>query len=155
MVAKRIGKPSGGPWYSSFKMCQIFERGAVDEYPSLTAKNLRKGARLWREYCVNIRLDEYRVNRSVSIKMHPNIGDMPEIKVDGPEDSPHRYNDGQLCMWYPWAEKVERWTFNDGLLHLLVMIEAHLFREAWWRETGEWLGPERPHDEISPILHSK
>src|SRR2546422_7956217 len=22
---------------------------------------------------------------------------------------------------------------------------AHLFREAWWRETDEWLGPEAPH----------
>jgi hypothetical protein len=22
---------------------------------------------------------------------------------------------------------------------------VHLFKEAYWRETGEWLGPEAPH----------
>jgi three-Cys-motif partner protein len=24
-------------------------------------------------------------------------------------------------------------------------VQAHLFREAWWREHDEWLGPEAPH----------
>ena len=73
---------------------------------------------------------------------------MPEVKVDGPENSPHRYSNGAPCMWYPEDPKTERWIFRDGILHLLVMIEAHLFRESWWRETGEWLGPEQPHGEI-------
>ena len=36
-------------------------------------------------------------------------------------------------------------SFHDGLLVLLNYIQAHLFREAWWREKGEWLGPEAPH----------
>jgi hypothetical protein len=36
-------------------------------------------------------------------------------------------------------------VFADGLLVLLNYIQAHLFREAWWREKGEWLGPEAPH----------
>ena len=77
--------------------------------------------------------------------MFNNSGKSPEVTVDGPEDSPHRYANGQLCMWYPNANNTERWIFRDGLLHLLVMVEAHLFREEWWRETGEWLGPERGH----------
>jgi len=25
------------------------------------------------------------------------------------------------------------------------MVAAHLFEEAYWRETGEWLGDEAPH----------
>jgi hypothetical protein len=42
-------------------------------------------------------------------------------------------------------------VFEDGLLMLINLIQAHLFKEAWWRETGgreggEWLGPEAPHD---------
>ena len=82
--------------------------------------------------------------------MFPNPYHPPEVRVDGQEDSPHRYSNGQLCMWFPGAKKSERWIFNDGLLHLLVLTEAHLFREEWWRETGEWLGPERSHGEISP-----
>ena len=155
MVVKNIGKRSGGPWYSSFKIRWIFERGAVDEYPSLTAKNQRKGAKIWREYRVEIRLQEFHVTRSVSIKMYPKIDGVPQVKVDGPRDSPHRYDNGELCMWYSKASKTERWIFSDGLLHLLVMIEAHLFRETWWRETEEWLGPERSHGKISSTSHAK
>ncbi len=149
MAARNIGKPGGGPWYSVFKNCQQFERGAIEQYPSLKVSNKRKGAKLWREYLAAIRLDEYDVTRLVTIKLFASPDAMPEAKVDGPDDSPHRYDNGQLCMWYPWTEKTERWTYEDGLLHLLVLIEAHLFREAWWRETGEWLGPERPHEHIS------
>jgi hypothetical protein len=25
------------------------------------------------------------------------------------------------------------------------MIAEHLFKEAWWRERGEWIGEEYPH----------
>jgi hypothetical protein len=28
---------------------------------------------------------------------------------------------------------------------LLDAIAIHLFKEAWWREHREWLGPEAPH----------
>jgi hypothetical protein len=48
-------------------------------------------------------------------------------------------------MWYPQDPDAHRWVFEDGLLVLLGLIAAHLFREAWWRETGEWLGPEAGH----------
>jgi len=70
---------------------------------------------------------------------------VPRVRADGP-GSPHRYDDtGTLCMWYP-SDPVERkWVFEDGLLALLNHIQAHLFREAWWREHGEWLGPQVPH----------
>lgn len=70
---------------------------------------------------------------------------VPRITVDGP-GSPHRYNqNGWLCIWHPRAPVEEKWVFEDGLLALLNLIQAHLFKEAWWRETGEWLGPEAPH----------
>lgn len=72
----------------------------------------------------------------------------PEVFVDGPDESPHRYSDGSLCMWYPDDAPERRWVFADGLLALLNLIQAHLFREAWWRETGEWLGPEAPHAPV-------
>ena len=38
-----------------------------------------------------------------------------------------------------------QWRFSHGLLDLLDAIRAQLFREAWWREHGEWLGPEVSH----------
>ena len=35
---------------------------------------------------------------------------------------------------------------EDGLLALLGMVAAHLFKkEAYWRGPGEWLGDEAPH----------
>jgi hypothetical protein len=69
----------------------------------------------------------------------------PKVFVDGPKESPHRYPDGSLCMWYPQDPPEQKWVFDDGLLVLLNYIQAHLFREAWWHEKGEWLGPEAPH----------
>lgn len=35
--------------------------------------------------------------------------------------------------------------FSDGLGALIDHIALHLYREAQWRLTGEWLGPEAPH----------
>ena len=35
---------------------------------------------------------------------------------------------------------------GDGLVALFGMAQHHLFKESWWRATGEWLGDEAPHD---------
>jgi hypothetical protein len=48
-------------------------------------------------------------------------------------------------MWYREDPPEEKWVFEDGLMMLINYIQAHLFREAWWRETGEWLGPAVSH----------
>jgi hypothetical protein len=80
---------------------------------------------------------------------------VPDIYVDGPsggDASPHRYKPKQLCIWYPRDPPEQKWVFEDGLLMLICHIQLHLFREAWWRETGgrkggEWLGPQAPHAE--------
>lgn len=69
----------------------------------------------------------------------------PRVYADGPEDSPHRFEDGGLCMWYAPDPREQRWVFRDGLHALLAHIAAHLFKEAWWREYDQWLGPEVPH----------
>jgi hypothetical protein len=75
---------------------------------------------------------------------------IPKIHADGPTESPHRYSERRLCIWYPSDPPEQKWVFEDGLLMLINHIQAHLFREAWWRETGgydggEWLGPEVTH----------
>jgi hypothetical protein len=49
-------------------------------------------------------------------------------------------------MWY-WRDPPERrWTFGQGLLDLINHAIIHLFKEAWFLETGEWLGDEVLHD---------
>ncbi len=150
MVARK-GERYGGPWYSRYRDLIVFERGVKEQFALLSVENKRSGHDIWREYNLIIEVPEYEP-RKVLIKMKPDCGSSPKVTVDGPVDSPHRYDkdNGELCMWYPWDPKDNRWVFTDGLLQLLVLIQMHLFREAWWRETGEWLGPEVLHvdDEI-------
>lgn len=74
-------------------------------------------------------------------------GTVPSVYADDPADSPHRYSDGALCMWYPLDPEEARWTRRDGAAALLGHITAHLLREAWWRMTGEWLGDEVSHGD--------
>jgi hypothetical protein len=64
------------------------------------------------------------------------------IFADGPARSRHRYEDGGLCMWHPGDPPDLRWTPANGLSDLIEMTRRHLFREAYWRETGRWLGSE-------------
>jgi len=82
----------------------------------------------------------------VTIEFSPNSPNTPWIYVPGP-DSPHRYLDGSLCIWYPRDPPEHRWTWRDGGAALAGHICAHLIRETWWRQTGEWAGDEAPHDE--------
>ena len=87
----------------------------------------------------------YYPRRAVAIVFRPGSV-FPIVYADGPVESPHRFDDtGSLCMWVSDDPQAHRWDFNDGLLDLLDAIVAHLFREAWWRETGEWLGDEVRH----------
>jgi hypothetical protein len=73
------------------------------------------------------------------------VGDTALVFADGPQESPHRYARMALCMWYPDDPTNARWTPDNGIDDLLYRVRNHLFREAWWRETKEWLGVEAPH----------
>lgn len=87
-------------------------------------------------------------NRHVQIEFHEDLPDFPSLYADGPTSSPHRFADRgrtRLCVWYPSDPADLRWVSDDGLVKLFAMVQGHLFKEAWWRETGEWLGPEAPH----------
>lgn len=76
----------------------------------------------------------------------------PQVFADGPsgyDASPHRYptrRRTRLCIWHPSDPPERKWVPDDGLLTLFGMAAEHLFKEAWWRETNEWLGEEHPHD---------
>ena len=88
-------------------------------------------------------------SRVVTIEFESRYPTIPRVFADGPTDSPHRYGDRartRLCLWYPGDEGDQRWAVRDGLLALFGLAAHHLFKEAWWRESGEWLGAEAPHD---------
>lgn len=79
--------------------------------------------------------------------------DAPEavrVYAEGPTDSPHRYADQSLCMWYPYDPPDRRWIRQDGPVVLVGHVIAHLAREQWWRRTGEWVGEQAPHVATRP-----
>jgi hypothetical protein len=120
-----------------------FEGDARQSYPSLRGRSWnRQGVGGFR-YMVLILVPFYNVLRRVTIRFGPGRG-VPTVDVDVPT-SPHRYTDRALCLWYPRDPVARRWRFAAGLTDLLDLITVHLFKEAWWRETGEWLGEEAPH----------
>lgn len=88
--------------------------------------------------------------RTVEIHFSPEQPEIPRVFVDGPDESPHRYDDGSLCMWYPQDPPEARWQPENGPAVLLGHIAAHLIKEQWYRRTGEWPGDHVAHNAISP-----
>ena len=95
---------------------------------------------------VNVPCYEARCVEIIFRKDSPKI---PRVRADGPVESKHRFPTGELCMWFSGDSAKNQWIFEDGLVTLIGHVAAHLFREAWWRETGEWLGLEVEHSNIS------
>lgn len=87
--------------------------------------------------------------RRVEIHFSPRRPEMPYVFVDGPDESPHRYADGSLCMWYPDDPAEARWRPVNGPTILLGHIAAHLIKEQWYRRTGDWPGDHVDHADIS------
>jgi hypothetical protein len=81
----------------------------------------------------------------VRIEFAPGNPEVPRVFVDGPTSSLHRYADNSLCMWFPGDPVELRWSRQDSAAALIGCIALHLIREQWWRETGEWVGPEVSH----------
>jgi hypothetical protein len=147
MAGGKCGKRSGGPWYGDERQRIVFEAGARRRLPSLRGSTLVSGDRAGRVYTASLEVPHYAPRR-VAVRFPKKSPTYPLVTVDGPTSSPHRYGEHRLCMWHPDDPAHARWQFEDGLLALLGMVAAHLFREAWWRETDEWLGPEAPHGEL-------
>jgi hypothetical protein len=131
-----VTRRARGPWYGRDRDCIRFDATARS-WPGLRIE--RRAGRVYR---LRLEVPHYEA-RNVEIRFE-DWSRIPIIKVDGP-GSRHRYSDGSLCIWYPEDPPEQKWVFDDGLLMLINHVQAHLFREAWWRETGEWLGPEAPH----------
>lgn len=58
----------------------------------------------------------------------------------------HTYGRNTLCMWCPKDPPERQWNRADGLLKLVDTARVHLFKELYFRETGEWLGEEVHRD---------
>ena len=146
-IITRYGKRSGGPWYGEDFPRHLFEREAKRYFPDLSSNTITSGREAGRRYRLTVDVPHYE-KRKVQILFHKRTPTLPSVSVDGPLDSKHRFASGDLCMWYHKDPAESQWIFNDGLIALIGYVIAHLFREAWFRETGEWLGPEVSHSPI-------
>lgn len=137
-------KSKQSPWFQDVRRRFRFEAGASESY-SLRGRCTGRKIKDRVIYVVTVPVPEYET-RKITITLHNSFTPVLEdVKVDGPTDSRHRYSNGSLCMWYPSDPDVLKWVADDGLLNLITHARVHLFKEAWWRETGEWLGAEAPH----------
>jgi len=130
-------------WFDDIPTVIIFERAARREFAALKRRELRTLRRLIYELPVEI--PGYDQERQVRIEFPAAPTAWPHIIVDGPSDSPHRYGDGSLCMFYPGDPIDRRWTLSDGLAALIDTIAVHLFQEEDARPGHGWSGEEAPH----------
>jgi hypothetical protein len=144
----KFGKRRSGPWYGEDRTRLLFEGPAREFFPTLKRQLKRLDGTEGCSYIVDIDVPFYERRRIEVFFSKGGWRDVPTILADGPTDSPHRFpsfDRRSLCVWLRYDPREQRWTFDDGLLQLLGLIKLHLFREAWWRETGEWPGPQAPH----------
>ncbi len=140
-------------WLDDFPRRARLEAGARAAYPSLRYRRLQHRQGPVDIYTVELQIPGYQ-SRRVTVEFTRRLWWAPQVFVDGPAGhgaSPHRFprrGGRQLCLWYSGDSSERRWEPDDGLLVLFGMVAEHLFKEAWWREHGEWLGEEYPHDEL-------
>ena len=133
------------PWHTDIRARLRFERGVRARHPDLRCTTVGRGHGALVTYRLTVPVPEYEA-RSVTIELVNGYSPFgAKITVDGPTESPHRYSDESLCIWFPSDPEERKWVGDDGLGELIRQIAVHLFKEAYWRETGEWLGPEAPH----------
>ena len=140
-LRKFTGPPNRNkvPWYGLMVARCNFERGVKTQFPNLRDGRIKDGY----EYVATVPVPGYDPRKTrIRFSGGANI---PSVFADGPGESPHRFDDDGLCIWHPDDPVEHRWVFGDGLVALMGLVMVHLFKEAWWRETGEWLGEEVPH----------
>lgn len=158
MVGKR--KPSS-PWFHNERRRLRLEGPVRRAYPEFV-RNRREGDSILAKtpslsgliYSGTLAVPDYP-DRQVEILFPRGFTpERVEVRVDGPTESPHRYPDGTLCIWYPRDPAKRRWTERRGLVELIDLTAIHLFKEAWWRETDEWIGEEAPHSPVGAKTRS-
>ena len=133
------------PWFNDIRERLRLLRELQREFPAADVRADGRGLNADVVIRLTIPMPGYE-SRRVTIRVWNSFKPRyPRVTADGPSDSPHRYRDDALCMWHPDDPEEQRWVPEDGLLALVRHVQVHLFKEAWWRETGEWIGEEAPH----------
>ena len=132
-------------WFDDLASLYAFERDARRELGNLRRRHASDPRRLVYELDVDVPF--YNERRRVRIDFAA-AGGEPSVSLDGPNDSPHRYEDGSLCLYYPADPPGLRWMPAEGLAALIDCVRAHLFQEAEARRGHGWPGDEAPHGRV-------
>lgn len=134
------------PWWDKQSARLLFEVGLAAAYPRARRRLTPSGP----VYGLVLDVPFYEARTAT---VHVNGFARVEnaaVTVDGPTESPHRYEGGFLCMWEPSDPPDMKWLATDGMVALLDHVTLHPFREAWWRETGTWPGAAASHERAAP-----
>lgn len=133
------------PWAQDIRFRLRFERGVRQAFPEIKIQETGRTFKHEVIYRLTVPVPGYEP-RQLTIRIQNAYRPWPRVYADGPTESPHRYSAHHLCMWHPKDPPDRVWLPEDGLLTLIRYAQEHLFREAWWRETGEWIGEQAPHE---------
>jgi hypothetical protein len=130
------------------------ERGVREVHPTIARRPTGHGRDAAISYRLRVDVPEYEArNIELLLSRTSTIPRVLAVYADGPDQSPHRWPPRSrdrkkrrpLCIWHPDDPTDRRWNPQDGLLSLIALTQVHLFKEAYFREFGEWLGDELPH----------
>lgn len=96
-------------------------------------------------------LIEFRPRRYFETAQGRDGRDFPVVYAGEMNDSPHRYGDGSLCLYYPDDPPEQRWTHDKNLAVLIVLVQDHLFLEDAYADTGEWMAPQAEHGSPTEV----
>lgn len=145
---------------SRIEHAALERHGLPEEYAEF--ERVRIGKAL--VYRGEVELDPIGARRRIAVIFPgPPSTTPPVIIASGPRRSRHRfhtYRPTSLCLWYAKDHPAMRWRLQDGLAVLIDLARVHLVREAWWRETGRWDGPEvhrdpNPKVDMSPTAKKR
>jgi hypothetical protein len=148
--ARRLGRRVGRrpttraqPWWTEApEELSLLERDIPREY--LHFKRSVVGRSI--VYSGEVNLDPLPHRRRIALVFpgRPSTA-RPVVMADGPRTPRHRftsYRPMPLCLWYSDDAPKMRWQLHDGLAILIDIARIHLVREARFRQTGRWRGPE-------------
>ncbi len=146
------GCPRPGSWLEDQQWRARLHTHARRQLPDLTYRHRQSRNGPLDTWRAHVEPTGYEA-RLVTIEFLRRRPGSPSVFADGPTSSPHRYptrRGTHLCLWFPHDPPQRIWTVDKGLLALFGIAAHHLFKEGWWRETGQWLGQEAPHQLDEP-----
>lgn len=91
--------------------------------------------------------------RAVVVAHTPDTGSRPRMLcLDGPIVRAHRYDERELCLYYPPDPPERRWSLDQGLLGLFDMARIHVLAEHSLLMNPQlgWPLSEAPHGLTAP-----